>query len=38
MSNDQFNAVRTAKSAGRALQLEVLAKHTGELVPEADGA
>lgn len=38
VSLDTYNAVRNAKSVGRALQLDVLAKHTGTLVPEADGA
>lgn len=38
VSAEQFAAVRTAKSVGKALQVEILAKHTGTLVPEADGA
>lgn len=38
VSAEQFNAVRIAKSVGKALQLEVLAKHTGKVVPEPDGA
>jgi hypothetical protein len=35
---EQFAAVRNAKSVGKALQVEVLAKHDGQLVLEADGA
>jgi hypothetical protein len=35
---DQFKAVQTAKSVGRALQAEILAKHKGTLVQEPDGA
>lgn len=35
---EQYAKVRNAQSVGRVLQIEILAKHTGALVPEADGA
>jgi hypothetical protein len=38
VSLDTYNAVRNAKSVGRTLQLEVLAKHQGVVVSEPDGA
>lgn len=38
VSLDTYNSVRNAKSVGRQLQLDVLAKHQGTLVPETDGA
>lgn len=38
VSSEQFAALRTAESVGKHLQTHILAKHEGQLVPEADGA